>query len=789
MINPLRPSWPAFALLPLAAALISAPVHAESFVIKDIRLEGLGRLSAASVYALLPVSSGSMLTDERGADSVRALFASGQFEDVQVLRDGDTMIVRVVERPSIASIELKGNQSIGKDDLIKGLKSIGLGEGEVYKRAALDQVKLELQRQYAAQGRYGAVVTATAKPLPRNRVAVTIDIKEGDTARIKRISVNGNDVFDDAELLKQLQLQSSHLLSFIYGDDKYSREKLSADLETLRSYYLDRGYLRFNVASTQVSLSPDKDQVYIDINVKEGDLYKVGDVRMAGEFPVPESELKPLLLTQPGQTYSQKIVTLTSDIINRRLGREGYLFADVQGVPELDDATKTAKLVYYINPNRVMSVRRINFTGNLKTDDQVLRREMRQFEGAQASGEKIDLSKVRLERLGFFGEVKSENVRVPGTTDQVDVNVAVVEQPSGSISASVGYSQNAGVVFGASVSQTNFLGTGNRVSLGLNRSDIRDSYNFSYLNPYYTPEGISRGFNVYLRQTKFDNLNISRYATDSLGGNISFSYPIDETETISFSAGYDITDVKIGIQPSEVVYNFDQKNGSSLNTYLGNASWQRNTLNRGVFPTAGGSQTVALEMGLPGSDVGFYKLTYNAQRYIPVTGRWVGRAFTRLGYGDGIGSGDDLPFYRNFFGGGFGSVRGYRDNSMGPRSRLLNTFTNPPTLLNGAIAESIGGNVQIEAGMELIFPTPFIEDNNKVRTLAFFDAGNIFDTKLQGFAGEDYKPSLSNMRYSVGLGLSWITPIGPLTFAIAQPLSKKEGDDTQMFQFSLGQGF
>lgn len=789
MINLLRPSWPVFVLLPLAAAVVSAPVYAQSFVINDIRLEGLGRLSAASVYALLPVSSGSLLTDERSADSVRALFASGQFEDVQVLRERDDMIIRVVERPSIASIELKGNQSIGKEDLLKGLKSIGLGEGEVYKRAALDQVKLELQRQYAAQGRYGAVVTATAKPMPRNRVAVTIDIKEGDTARIKRVSINGNDVYDDAELLKQLQLQSSHLLSFIYGDDKYSREKLSADLETLRSYYLDRGYLRFNIDSTQVSLSPDKDQVYIDINVKEGDLYKVGDVRMAGEFPVPENDLKPLLLTQPGQTYSQKIVTLTSDIISRRLGREGYLFADVQGVPELDDATKTAKLVYYINPNRVMSVRRINFTGNLKTDDQVLRREMRQFEGAQASGEKIDLSKVRLERLGYFGEVKSENVRVPGTTDQVDVNVAVTEQPSGSISASVGFSQNAGLVFGASVSQTNFLGTGNRVSIGLNRSDIRDAYNFSYVNPYFTPEGISRGFNVYLRQTKFDNLNISNYATDSLGGNISFSYPIDETETISFSAGYDITDVKVGVQPSEVVFNFDQKNGSSLNTYLGSASWQRNTLNRGVFPTAGGSQTAAVEMGLPGSDVAFYKLTYNAQRYIPVSGRWVGRSFARLGYGDGLGGGDDLPFYRNFFGGGFGSVRGYRDNSMGPRSRLLNTFTNPATLLNNAPAESIGGNVQIEAGFELIFPTPFIEDNNKVRTLAFFDAGNIFDTKIQGFNGEDFKPSFDNLRYSVGLGLSWITPIGPLTFAIAQPLNDEDGDDTQVFQFSLGQGF
>ncbi|MES3041266.1 MAG: outer membrane protein assembly factor BamA [Pseudomonadota bacterium] len=781
-----RPFWPRLVLLPLALAVASTSAYADTFVVKDIRLEGLGRLSASSVYALLPFAAGETISDERSADLVRALFASGQFEDVQALREGDALVVRVVERPSISTIELSGNQSINKEDLLKGLKTIGLSEGEVFKRAALDQVRLELQRQYAAQGRYGAVVTATAKPLPRNRVGLSITIKEGDTARIKRISINGNNVFKDPILLKQLQLQSKNLLSFIYGDDKYSREKLTADIEILRSYYLDRGYLRFSVDSTQVSLSPNKDQVYIDINVTEGEPFKVGEVRLAGELPLPESDLKGLLLAQPGQVYSQKVVTLTNEIITRRLGREGYLLADVQGVPELDDTTHTAKIVFYVNPNRVMSVRRINFTGNLKTDDSVLRREMRQFEGAQASVEKIDLSKVRLQRLGFFSDVKIDNARVPGTTDQVDLNVAVTEQASGSISASLGYSQNAGLVFGANVSQTNFLGTGNRVSIGLNRSDVRDSYNVSFLDPYFTPEGISRGYNFYLRQTKLDNLNISNYSTDSLGANISFSYPIDETETISFSAGIDKTDISLGVNPSEAVFKFTQAEGNSLMTYTGTASWGRNTLNRGTFPTAGASQSVAMEVGLPGSDVSFYKLTYNAQRYFPVRSDWVGRGYARLGYGDAI-SGDGLPFYRNFFGGGFGSVRGYRDNSMGPRSQRLDVSTMPPVLLTQT--ESIGGNVQIEGGVELIFPVPFIEDKSKFRTLAFFDVGNIFDTSISGSGGENFKPSLGNLRYSVGIGASWITPIGPLTFAIAKPLNSKEGDDTQAFQFSLGQGF
>lgn len=767
-----RPHWPTLAMMPLAAAVMTA--HADNFVVQDIRLEGLVRLSAASVYALMPIAVGESAGDATSSDIVKALFASGQFEDVQVLRQGDALVVRLVERPSISGIELSGNQSIQRDDLLKGLRSIGLSEGEVFKRAALDQVKLELQRQYAAQGRYGATVTAVAKPLPRNRVAIAITIKEGDTARIKRISINGNKVFSDDLLLKQLQLQAHHFTSFISGDDKYSREKLTADIETLRSYYLDRGYLRFSVDSTQVSLSPDKSQVYIDVNVNEGEPYRVADVRMAGEFPVPEEELRPLLLTKPGEIYSQKQVTLSSEAVSERLGRDGYLLAEVQGVPDMDDASKTAKIIFYVNPSRVMTVRRINFAGNQKTDDMVLRREMRQFEGTVASGQKIDLSKVRLQRLGYFSDVKLAKERVPGTTDQVDLNYTVTEQPSGAISASVGYSQNAGIILGGSISQNNFLGTGNKVSVTLNRSEIRDNYSISFLDPYFTPDGISRGFSVYYRTTKFGSLNIANYATDTVGGNVTFSYPIDETETISFGAGADQTSINLGVTPSAAVFDFVNRHGSQIRTLNTTAAWTRNTLDKGVMPTYGGYQSLSAEIGVPGSDLDYYKLNFYGQRYRPASKSLVYRTWTHLGYGGSYGNGDGLPFYRNFFGGGFNSVRGFRDYSMGPRTAVIGTGERLP----------IGGNAQIEGGLELIFPAPFAEDNGKIRTVAFLDAGNVFDTRDTA-----YKPSLSDLRYSAGLGLSWLTPIGPLTFALSKPINKKPDDITQLFQFSIGQSF
>ena len=831
-------------LLPIAVAMavVSSPAQAESFVMSDIRLEGLARLSAASVYGLMPYAVGDVLTNDRSSEIVQALFASGQFEDVQVLRDGNAIIVRVVERPSVSSIEITGNKSIGTEELIKGLKSIGLAEGEVFKRAALDQVRLELQRQYAAQGRYGATVIGRAKPLPRNRVAVSLEIKEGDTSRIAKVTINGNKAFKDATLLKQLQLRSSRFLSFIYGDDKYSREKLSADLETLRSYYLDRGYLRFNVTSTQVSLSPEKDQVYIDINVEEGEPYKISEVRLAGELPVEEAQLRPLLLAQPGQTYSQKVVTLTNEVLTRRLGRDGYLLAEVQGVPELDDEKKTAAVTFFVNPNRVMTVRRINFKGNLKTDDAVLRREMRQMEGALASNEKIDLSKVRLERTGFFKTVDVKPVRVPNSPDQVDLNVNVEEQHSGTTTLAVGYSQNGGITFQAGLSQTNFMGTGNRVSVDLSRSETQDYYNLSVTDPYFTIDGVSRGYNVYYRKTKLnEDYNVNNYVTDSYGGSLSFGYPIDENQSLSASLGIDKTKVRTGPSvstyirdyllanggkethrsaeycrvelepikneqgeitgykpcPEDQTYTFaDQFEGDFL-TYMLNLGWSYNTLNRPIFPTSGMSHRVGLEVGLPGSDVEYQKVTYDAQAFMPLGNNFVLRGYGKLGYGN------DLPFYKNFYAGGYGSVRGYENSTLGPKYPSVifqETGKNDPNL------EEVGGNALVQFGTELAIPLPFKGDwTRQVRPVVFAEGAQVFDTQcdvpkgdllvdgnsvdIKQYCKDNYKFDFGNMRYSVGVGFTWITMIGPLSLSYAYPLNDKKGDVTKSIQFEIGRTF
>lgn len=749
----------------------------DAFVVKDIRLEGLARISAASVYSALPINAGETLDEARLNEAVKGLFKTGNFEDIQVARDGDVLVVNLTERPSIVNIDISGNKSIDKDSLLKGLKQSGLAEGEVFQRAMLDQVKRELERQYVSQGRYAAKVEVEVEPKPRNRVALAIKIEEGGSATIKGINFVGNEVFDDKDLNKVFRLRSSHFTSFFKNDDKYSREKLAGDLEALRSYYMDRGYVNFMVNSTQVTVTPDKKHVYVDVNLTEGEKYTIGTINLAGEVPVPEDQLKRLFLVKEGEVFSQQRVTSTNQLLTRRLGNDGYIFAEVQGVPELDEEKKVANLTFFLNPGKQAYVRRVNFRGNNKTDDQVLRREMRQFEGALASTEKIDLSKARLQRLGFFQDVKVETPRVAGVSDQVDVNVSVEEQPSGSIGASIGFSQGSGLIFSANVSQNNFMGSGNRVSVGLNRSDTRDTYNFSYVNPYFTLDGISRGYNLYYRKTKFDSRNVSNYVTDSMGGNISFSYPIDETENISMSVGIDDTSITPGVFVSKVVDDFIKAEGDSVTTYIGSLSWSRNTLNRGMFADRGASQTLGLEFSLPGSDVGYYKLSYGGQRYIPIAGPWVARAHGNLGYGGGYGDSSTLPFYKNYFAGGFGSVRGYRDNTLGPKSPAVNLNPDPDP-------EVIGGNVLVEAGVELIIPTPFAAANRQLRTVLFVDAGNVFDTENSA-----YKVDAQDMRYSAGIALAWLTAIGPLSFSLSQPFNDQEDDDTQVFQFSIGQGF
>lgn len=753
-----------------------------SFVVRDIRLEGLARLSAAGVYGSLPINAGDTVNAERIADAVRTLFKTGNFEDIKVGRDGDVLVLTLTERPTIVSIDIKGNKSIDTESLKKGLKSAGLTEGEVLQRATLDHVKGELERQYISQGRYAASIEVESTPKPRNRVALNIKIQEGPGSRIRHIGFVGNKVFDDEVLQDVFQLKAHHFTSFMKSDDKYSREKLSGDLERLRSWYMDRGYVNFIVNSTQVKLTPDKKDVYIDVNLSEGEQFKVGEVKLAGEFPVPEDILKRLVLVRQGDTFSQASLTQTSKLITRRLGNEGYIFAEVNGLPELHDDTRVADITFFVNPGRQAYVRRINFKGNQKTDDNVLRREFRQYEGALASSEKIDLSKLRLQRLGFFEDVSVETPRVSGVPDQVDVDVTVKEQPSGSISASVGYSQGSGLIFSASVSQTNFLGTGNRFSLGLSRSEVQDSYNLSFVDPYFTLDEVSRGFNFYYKATKLDSLNVSTYTSDSQGANVSFGYPIDETERLSFALGVDTTSITVGAAGlvSKYVQDFVTRQGSVYDTYTGSLAWSRNTLNRGMFADRGASQSLSLDFAWPGSDLTYYRVNYNNQLYLPVRGGWVGRLHGSLGYGDGYGDTPILPFYKNYFAGGFGSVRGYRDNRMGPRSCavVLCAAGDPDP-------EVIGGNVLVEGGAELIFPTPFAANNRQIRTALFLDVGNVFSTET---SPADY-PELGNLRYTTGVSLSWLTAIGPLSFSLSRPLNKELGDETRVFQFSIGQGF
>ena len=746
---------------------VNASADDSRFVVKDIRLEGLMRVSPANVYAQLPLSNGDTADGEKVSAAIRALFKSGNFEDVVSERDGDVLIFKVTERPAIATIKISGNKAIDTDTLNKALKDAGLTEGEVLKRATLDHIKSELERQYFGQGRYDASIVVTNEAKPRNRVAVDIKIDEGDSATIKAINIVGNTAFSDEELIKLFQLKKTHLTSFFKSDDKYAREKLTGDLETLRSYYLDRGYINFSLNSNQVTLSADKKQVYIDISISEGDKYTFGETKILGELPVEEQELQKLIIIKAGKTYSQQYVTASSKLMTQRLGTEGYLFAEVNPIPDINKEKKIVNINFFVNPAKQTYVRRVNFKGNVKTDDHVLRREMRQFEGSLASTDKIDLSKLRLQRLGFFKDVNIETPKVPNSNDQVDVNVNVEEQPSGSLTASLGYSGSSGFIFSLGVSQNNFLGTGNKVSVNLNRSDTSDSYNLSFLDPYFTLDGVSRGYNLYYKKTKLDSLNVSRYATDSKGASLTFGYPIDETKSISFSLGVDQTDITQGTLASQVVQNFIKEYGNSINTYTSSVAWNYSTLNRGVFADRGASQRLSLDFALPMSDVSYLKLSYNGQLYVPINDSLTVRLRTDLGFGD------SLPFYRNFFAGGYGSVRGYRDNTLGPRS---------PSFVGDPDPEIVGGNIVFENSAELIVPTPFAKNNRQLRTVFFVDSGMVYD---RGSA--DYGFDLGDLRYSAGVSLAWLTAIGPLSFSISKPFNSQLNDEKQSFQFTIGQ--
>jgi outer membrane protein insertion porin family len=770
----------------LLAALLLGPVLAlaDTFTVTDIRLQGQQRISAGTIFNLLPVNVGDTVDEIAVRQLMRLMFRSGFFHDVRMDRDGGVLIVTVAERPAIDSIEIEGNKSIPTEALLDGLGQQGLREGEIFKQSTLERVDLELERQYVGQGRYGASIDTTVQELPRNRVSVSIVIDEGKTSGIRHLNIVGNTVYDQGELLDLMELKHPSLLSFYKNDDKYSREKLSGDLERLESYYRDRGYVTFDITSTQVSITPDKQQVYITINVAEGDSYTVGQVDVIGELRDMSPEyLRALILVTDGQTFSQALVTASEERLTQALGNSGYTFATATGIPEVkEDGIVDVK--FSVAAGKRAYVRRVDFAGNTITQDEVLRREMRQMEGGWASSALINLSKVRLERLGYFKGVNVETPEVAGTDDQIDVDFSVEEQPSGSISATLGFSQGAGLILGANYQESNVFGTGNSLGVGVSWSEFQRSVTFNYFNPYFTIDGISRGYNLFFRTTDFDERNLATYSTDAYGGGIDFGFPIGETRRMGFGLTIEYTDITEGVVPAQEISEFLDEEGNEFLNFKTNLTWSSSTLNRGLFPTRGRSQSLQFQVAVPGSDLEFYKIRYQGQMYFPVpyTRSLTFHLRTELGFGDAYGKSNTFPFYENFYAGGFGSVRGYEANTLGPRST-------PSPFDFSQDFDPFGGNLLIEGSAEIIFPLPFIEDNRSFRPVLFFDAGQVFNTNCPNVSVICGGFDIDEMRYSVGIGITWLAGLGPMTFALAKPINDGPFDETESFQFELGRSF
>jgi len=909
-------SFLVFLLLSLCFSLsLFTQVHAANYEIDDIRVLGLQRVSAATVFSAIKIKANSQVSDEDLRNVIRDLFATELFDDVSVGRDNRTLIITVEERPVIYSIVLEGNKIIEKEPLLDGLKSIGLAEGEVFKQSALQAISKQLNAQYSALGRYSAEIETLTREIGQNQIIVGIRIDEGLVAKIKHINIVGNTQFDEDDLRDEFSLNTTGIWSWISGNDKYARERLAGDLERLKSFYLDRGYLKFNVTSTQVSLSPDKETVFITVNVVEGERYSVDGISLAGDPVLPEEKVTPLIGIKDGDVFSQLLVTRSESAIKRRLGNEGYSAAAVSGIPDIDDEKKTVKLTFFVKPGSISYVRRISFAGNTSTSDEVLRREMRQLEGAPVSGEKLEQSKVRLQRLGLFGNVTIDTREVPGTTDQIDVEFTVVEQPTASVNFSLGYSGSGGVTIGAGLQHNNWLGSGNTFGFKVEASETEKSYNLNYNNPYYTADGVSRGIRLFYRERDFDEISVSNYATDTIGLKVNFGYPISETGRLSFGVGVEnisieagtitaqeilgtpvlrndndlqnayvtndfyentildnlgdasnsvaenidiadtnnnglvdeddnisssvspaeldnlIVDTTDGLNPSGVdsgygtiadnpgvvrdrSVGFLDQYGTSFNNLTFDLGWSDSTFNRSIFPTEGISQRFNMEVAVPGGDLEYYKLTYRNDIYFPVSGKTAFHFRGRLGYGDGYGKLDGLPFFENFFSGGVSSVRGFESSSLGPKGTPSNAYVAVPVFLDDSSPnrndpdyvyvladdgqlltavngdrDSFGGNILVELSAELVMPIPFIKDNDKARIALFVDSGNVFSTDCGSGQENCGNVDLDKLSVSGGISFQWLSPVGPLSFNFARPIVEQPFDETESFQFSLGRTF
>ncbi len=784
----------------------------EEFLVSDIRIIGLQRVSTGSIFNVIPISVGDRIDSRKSYDIVKSLFSTEQFDDIQIGKDGNTLIITVVERPSISEIDISGNKALKTEQLIESLDGVGIKEGEVYKRSTLERVKSELVRSYASNGRYGADVEIDEIVKPRNRIEISIVVDEGTSAKIEKINIIGNEIYTNEELLDGFELSEGSFFSFLSNDNQYSREKLKGDIETLESFYRDRGYLKFSIESSQISLSRDKKLIFITFNVNEGEKYTINDVDVVGEIPFDEDVYIDIVNRLKDTTYSQAQITSIEEFFTNVLGNRGYAFAEVVGNPEINEVTNEVKLIFSVQPGNRTYTRKILFTGNDITQDYVLRREMRQFEGAWTSDNSIEAGKVRLERLGYFKEVNVETIPVPGTEDQIDIVYSVEEETTGSVGGNIGYS-DFGLMLGFNLQEQNFLGSGNTVGIGINKNIYSEMYNISYMNPYATRDAVSLGYNVFFRETDYGEFNVANYLTNSNGFGAQFGYPISDTQRIGLNLTYDFTDVDQGTLPVRDILDFLLEEGNSFKTLSAQAVWSRITLNRGMFPTDGASTEALFLATIPVSDINYYKLNIRQKYYEPL-GFWdlVFGFQGEIGYLAPYGDTNNVPFFQHFYAGGPRSLRGFESNTLGPRATpspcyqfdsvndlcpplIDSNFDGVPDTpaYNQSIVyqrdDPIGGDVKIEGSMQLIFKLPMVEDQRSMRSALFFDFGNVFAMECRDYQVSCYKPSFDELRYSVGLGLTWITGFGPMSFAISKPYNEDRYERTEEFQFTIGTVF
>ena len=750
-----------------------------TWVIEDIRISGLQRVSAGSIFAEIPYSIGDSIGQDEIVELSKAIFSSGQFDDINIGRDGNALLINLTERPTIDEILIEGNEAIKTDNLLDGLQNSGIFEGALFKRSVFENLSSELERQYVSQGKYGASVNVSSEQLPRNRVKLSVDIEEGETAELNSINIVGNKIFSEEELKKVFKLRPRTWLSIFRTNTPYSKENLRGDLESLESFYKNRGYLNFSVNNSIITISENKQELFITVDIFEGEIYKINEVSIAGDIPIDEQVLESLIFLENNSVFSQELITFSEDSINNLLNNEGFLFSEVSGnIRSVDD--NLVDVIFFVEPGQRTYIRNINFSGNERTHDIVLRREMRQMEGAWASNSLIERSKLRLDRLGFFKQVDFEKIPVSGEKDKVDIEFTVEEEFSGSIAGSLGYGAY-GFSLGANYSESNAFGTGNSIGVGINYSDWQTNLSFNFFDPYFSPDGVGLGYGAYLRSSDYSNFNISAYNTESFGGSVQFVLPINEISQLSLSVALDQTDLQSDLLSSRQLLDFISSEGSKFETLTLGASWSRNSLNRGLFPTAGTLNVISASVAVPGSSLTYGRLSHRFKYFRPLSNNFIFSIRTELGGLFAYGDTETAPPYENFYAGGLNSVRGFEQNSLGPRAVYDNFFS--------GYNRPIGGTYSLEGGFDLIFPIPFLEDTRSVRSSVFLDYGNVFSEECLSYETNCSEFDLSELRYSLGLGVTWITALGPMSFAISSVFGDDELDETETFQFEIGNQF